>query len=485
MEEKYNALLKRAEAWIDAHKEEFITEIQGLVRIPSVSRADLAEPGAPFGPDCRKVLDYALERGRFYGFDTVDHDGYAGAVCLGSTDAENSIGIIAHLDVVPVGDGWIYPPFDAVYLPEHDAIVGRGTDDNKGPAVLGLFAMRMLREFGWPLRHGIRLICGMSEETGMQDMSALLRQGVKFPKLSLVPDSGFPVNYAQKGSINAELTIPCEGTFLSFDAGTVRNVVPDHAECTLALEEETVKQALAALDPALTESLSVTPSEKGTVVTAAGRAAHAAGPAAGINAIRLLTLALDASGLLEGSCADAVRGVCELTADPFGESEGVSFRDEASGELTLVYGVAHLRDGLLHLSVDSRVPITGNPDELCDSLTAGAWAERGFTVSRRSTSKPFYIPKYDPRVVGLQNLYQTITGSDVQPYSMGGGTYSRVVPNAITFGAGLPTEKNPSDFLPEGHGACHGKDEVVIMEKIYTATKIYLLALAFLDEILD
>ncbi|MBQ4592370.1 MAG: Sapep family Mn(2+)-dependent dipeptidase [Clostridia bacterium] len=485
MEEKYTRLLEKADAWIAAHKEEFISEIQGLVRIPSVSRADLAEPGAPFGPDCRKVLDYALERGRFYGFETIDHDGYAGSVCLGDADAENSIGMIAHLDVVPVGDGWIYPPFDATYLPEYDAIVGRGTDDNKGPAVLGLFAMRMLREFGWPLKHGIRLICGMSEETGMQDMTALLNKGEKFPKLSLVPDSGFPVNYAQKGSIGGELEIPCEGNLIAFDAGSVRNVVPDHAECTLAVDIETVKNAVAALDPELVSALNVTVSGKGTVVTATGRAAHAAGPAAGISAIQLLTRALTQSGLLEGSCARAAASVCELTSDPFGESEGVAFRDEASGELTLVYGVAHLRDGVLQLSIDSRVPISCDPSELCGRLTAGAWANLGFTVARRSTSKPFYIPKDDPRVTGLQELYKAITGSDAQPYSMGGGTYSRVVPNAITFGAGLPTAVNPSDFLPEGHGACHGKDEVLIMEKIYTATKIYLLALAFLDEILD
>ena len=93
-------------------------------------------------------------------------DGYAGSVTLG--DAENSIGIIAHLDVVPEGGNWIYPPYDAVYLPENDALIGRGVDDNKGPAVAGLFAMRMLREFGHPLRHGIKLICGLSEETGMK-----------------------------------------------------------------------------------------------------------------------------------------------------------------------------------------------------------------------------------------------------------------------------------------------------------------------------
>ena len=66
-------LLAKAEEWIAAHREEYITELQMIARIPSVSRADLAQPGAPFGPDCRKVLDFALERGRFYGFDTAEH----------------------------------------------------------------------------------------------------------------------------------------------------------------------------------------------------------------------------------------------------------------------------------------------------------------------------------------------------------------------------------------------------------------------------
>ena len=106
-------LLTRADAWITDHREEYIAELQAIARIPSVSRADLAAPGAPFGPDCRKVLDYALERGRYYGFETADHDGYAGSISMG--DAGNAIGVIAHLDVVPVGDGWVYPPFAASF----------------------------------------------------------------------------------------------------------------------------------------------------------------------------------------------------------------------------------------------------------------------------------------------------------------------------------------------------------------------------------
>ena len=50
-------LLARADNWIAAHREEYIAEVQGISRIPSVSRADLAQPGAPFGPDCRRALD--------------------------------------------------------------------------------------------------------------------------------------------------------------------------------------------------------------------------------------------------------------------------------------------------------------------------------------------------------------------------------------------------------------------------------------------
>ena len=46
-----NTLNEKIDAWIEAHREELIADIQAFARIRSVSRADLAEPGAPFGPD--------------------------------------------------------------------------------------------------------------------------------------------------------------------------------------------------------------------------------------------------------------------------------------------------------------------------------------------------------------------------------------------------------------------------------------------------
>lgn len=475
-------LLCRAQAWIDAHKDEFISEVQLLSRVPSVSRADLAQPGAPFGPDCRKMLDLALERGRHYGFETVDHDGYVGSIYCG--DFENSLGIIGHLDVVPVGEGWTYPQFGATYLPEHDAIVGRGADDNKGPTVAGLFAMRMLREFGWTLRHGLRLMCGLSEETGMQDMTELKRRGVPFPRTSLVPDAGFPVNYGQKGSLDAEIAVECAGNMTSFDSGTVRNVIPDSARCTLALSMEEAEAGLEAVDSELRARIRLEPCEGGVRLTSQGKPGHAASPEGGINAIQLLSRALTQSGLLKGSCRDAMRELSELTQDAYGMSEGVAFEDEVSGKLTLVYGVAHLKEGKLRVSVDCRASITVDQDWLVAGLKAD-WSRRGFEVCRLSVSKPFYIPRDDPRVAALQQLYEQATGRSEQPYTMGGGTYSRVVPDAISFGAGMPGSNRVSSFMPEGHGGAHGLDETLCMEKVYNCARMYVAALALLDQIVE
>lgn len=482
MKEAIASLLQRADEWMEQHREEYIEEIRTLVQVPSVSRADLAQPGAPFGPDCRKMLDAALKRGRHYGFETEDLQGYAGSITWG--DGSNALGIIAHLDVVPVGDGWVYPPFGGTYLPEHDVIIGRGVGDNKGPAVAGLFAMRMLREFGYPMRHGVKLICGLSEETGMEDMQQLGESGYAFPRLSLVPDAGFPVNYAQKGSVDADLSCPCEGTLLSFDAGSVRNVIPDLAVCTLALEPSAVQTALSRLDKADTAMLTVTACAEGTRVEAHGRSGHASRPETSDNAIQRLAHALTLSGLLTGSCERAIRELDALTADSFGQSEGVAYSDEASGPLTLVYGVAHLKDGRLTVLADSRYSISCPGDELSSKLKAD-WTARGFAIDDFGMTRPFYIPKDDPRVEVLQELYKEVTGRDDPPFTMGGGTYSRVVPNAISFGPGLPGKEWDRSFLPEGHGGGHGRDETVNLESILTCSKIYAAALAMLDELTE
>ena len=139
----------------------------------------------------------------------------------------------------------------------------------------------------------------------------------------------------------------------------------------------------------------------------------------------------------------------------------------------------------MSLSVDSRYSITLDGAQLEAALRED-WARRGCTVGHFERSDPFYIPKDDPYVVALQTLYHAATGRDDEPYTMGGGTYSRAVPNAISFGPGMPGQRPDwSAFLPEGHGNAHGRDEVVDMNKIYECCAIYAAAIAALDDLTD
>ena len=217
-----------ARAWIDAHAEEMIADLQAFTRIRSVSRADLAAPGAPFGPECRQMLDFALDHARKMGFETEDHEGYCGSAIYG--DKNNALGIVAHIDVVPEGEQWIYPPYGATRV--GDFLIGRGTNDDKNAAVLGLYLMRMFRELGTPLKHGLRLIMGCSEETGMEDMEYYVQNCVH-PVASLIPDSMFPANYAQKGSIKGLFYMDAGEQIVEFHGGEVFNMVPPSATALL------------------------------------------------------------------------------------------------------------------------------------------------------------------------------------------------------------------------------------------------------------
>ena len=86
----------RVSVWLRAHAEEMVEDLRSFARIRSVCREDLKADKAPYGPECRRMLDFALNRAREMGFETEDHDGYCGSAVLG--DGENAIAIIDHLD---------------------------------------------------------------------------------------------------------------------------------------------------------------------------------------------------------------------------------------------------------------------------------------------------------------------------------------------------------------------------------------------------
>ncbi|MBQ5770239.1 MAG: Sapep family Mn(2+)-dependent dipeptidase [Clostridia bacterium] len=469
-------ILSRAREWLNDHKDEMVSDLRDFVSVRSVSRADLAQEGAPFGTECRKMLDYALSRGAEYGFDVQNADGYYGKIMLG--DDDNSIGMIAHLDVVPEGVNWIHPPYGGVV--EGDFMFGRGASDNKGSAIACLYVMRMIREMNLPVKHGLRLILGCSEETGMQDMEAYNARE-KDCVVTLVPDAAFPVCYAQKGSLTAHAKIQLGEDIVSFDGGEVDNMVPPVAKCVLNKEYECVKAALS-VKGLLSEKIEVADEKGKALVTAHGVASHAASPENGVSAIHMLADAILKAGLVKGQSEKALSAISFISQGFYGEHAGISCEDEDTGKTTMVIGIARTHEGIAEVHADCRLSIKADLSENKKAMTE-AMENAGFAVTLMETTDPVYIPKDHPMVLALMNAYREITGDETPAYTMGGGTYSRCLKNAITFGLGMRAFSARPENLPAGHGGAHAPDEYQSITALFESTLVFLSSVLKLDEI--
>lgn len=467
-------LVDRMDQWIDEHEQLIVSEVQAFCRIKSVCEADQARVRAPYGQQMREMLDFALMRGASYGFEVQDHEGHCGSIIDGNIN--HAIGIFGHLDVVPEGEGWVYPPYGATR--DGDFLIGRGVADNKGACVMGLMLMRMFKDLHISLRHGLRLVLGCAEETGMPDMEHFTQTQI-MPEVSLVPDMRFPVNYAQKGMLRALVSIDKGGGgLLSFSGGEAPNMVPPHARAELAVGYEALAKALGGC----ADTVQIEPMLEGALLSSEGIAAHAANPESGKSAIFTLADALATCGALSGDSLEAMRSIRELCSDHYGRQAGIDCEDPETGKTTMVVGLAKTREERIYLNVDCRLSIAADLEQV--ERDFGAHLKRmGFKLEWIKISKPFYMPKDDPRVLALMDVYQELTGDDSPAYTAGGGTYSRMLENAVTFGPGFPEALPRPAGLPEHHGGAHAPDEYVHIPTMLRAMKIYAAAILELDQI--
>lgn len=183
---------------IDEISSMMIKDIKRIVQFESVK--DKSEENAPFGKNIALTLDEALKIANELGFQTEHLDHYIGWAQYGEGD--DYIGVIGHLDVVPVGKGWKHPPFSAHQ--EDGIIYGRGILDNKGPIMSCLYALYALKELHLTLKRPVRIIFGCDEESGFADLKYYL-QHVKPPIMGWTPDCKYPVVYGERGRAVIEI----------------------------------------------------------------------------------------------------------------------------------------------------------------------------------------------------------------------------------------------------------------------------------------
>ena len=454
------------DAYLDAHWETVLADLQELIAIPSFRENDKANPAQnmPFGPGPRRALDAILGIAKRMGFETHDLAGYMGyAEYPGANEpAHRQIGIIGHIDIVPAGPGWTVEPYTITR--KEGYLLGRGVADDKGPVVVALHAMNLWKQLGVILPYDVRFLFGTAEETGMEDVP-YYRARMKDPDFLFTPDAEFPVCYGEKGHYDGTLISKpfTNGRIIDIQGGSAPNAVPGSAFAVVTCEN-----IEGALDFPATERITVANLGKGRVrVEAKGKCQHASIPREGINAIGILVDYLLAANL----CSEEERAFLLLEQRLLNASDGSGFHcncsDKDFGELTMVGGMVELKDGRIHQTIDCRFPTCIDADEIERRIREASYACKA-TLQRDSCMDPFLIDPKSPEVQALLDAYNDATGENAQPFTMGGGTYARMFPKAASFGP-----EKPWVHTPDWVGGMHGPDEGASEEGLKEAFRIY------------
>ncbi|HWQ58611.1 MAG TPA: Sapep family Mn(2+)-dependent dipeptidase [Clostridia bacterium] len=439
---------QRVDRWIDEHENELIEGLRANLSYRTVKDPDTAGPGAPFGQAIADCLGNALAQAKALGFETKNLDGYCGCVDFGA--GEEQLGILCHLDVVPEGTGWKYPPYAAEI---HDGLLyARGVMDDKGPAFAALYAMAALKALGLPMKRRVRLILGCDEESGMECLKHY-NKVEKAPDMAFSPDAEYPVVNSEKMIYRGEFKKEYRSG-IRLKAGTVPNAVPGEAEAELALPLNRILPIMEAFMEKSEYACAAEATDTGCRIKMTGVAAHASTPEQGKNAFLALIALLDKLPL-EAEDVKTVAGlVSALRFDHHGEAFGLDLSD-ASGRLTLNPGVVEWDEtGIKRLTVDIRAPISADGTVIRQRLAKG-FKPAGLAETVSRWSEGYYIPPESELVKSLLDVYAARSGKRLPPLAIGGGTYARHLKNAVAFGIERPGEPSPihmaNECMPVAH----------------------------------
>ena len=454
-------------------KDELIKNLQELIKIPSV-HAESNIPNEPFGKNTIKALEYTLNLGKKLGFRVKNVDGYCGYIEFG--EGTELIGIVGHLDVVPEGENWTYPPFEA-YI-EDNKIYGRGAIDDKGPVITSLYAMKSVMDYftenNITINKRVRLILGLNEERDWKCID-YYKKHEEIPSIGFSPDADFPCIYAEKGLISPFLimgysTFKNKNLVLSdIDCNNnPLNVVPKYCSCIISAKKNIdindVKSFIQDTSSKLSFKIDIEILNSNQLkIISHGVQSHAAHPDLGINAISHLIIVLDK--LFKNY--DIVIPLFDLFTqyiglDFNGDKLNINVPDE-SGMLTLNVGKFYFKNDELRVGFNLRVPINTTFDFVEDRFSDVCKNFDGVYCEFTGKKDPLYVPKDSYLVKTLCKVYNDVTNSNCEPIAIGGATYARAFDNFVSFGANLPGQKD----------MCHQTDEFISIDNLLLAHEIY------------
>ena len=407
-----------------------------------------AEGEYPFGKETADCLAFFLSLAESFGFEVHNYDNYIGEVVFGKGE---DFAILAHLDVVPAGSGWKYPPFGGVInddLSEGGVsgmkIWGRGALDDKTPAIVCLYALKALKDEGFMPRRTIKLIVGCNEECGWACIEHY-KKVATMPREGFTPDCNFPVIFAEKGILHFTAHFDVNNAPMSaLNAGERANMVCDEAVAILT------KQAGAKLvgyeNPV--ENTSFSYDNTTNVLRVRGKSAHGSTPELGANALEAMLAFL-------ATFNDDCKRAYEIL---FGDCLSLKTLCDETGFLTMSPNVATFKNGVLSITTDIRFPATFAKETITERLE-----EAGVFYTVNNYQAPLYNDLEGELITTLAKVYNDYTGQEMRPIAIGGGTYAR----ALECGCGFGPEELGEEM------SIHQPNEYVTFDKIKMMSEVY------------
>ncbi len=407
-----------------------------------------AEENCPFGKEAANCLAYFLNLAEQMGFETHNYDNYVGEVVFG---AGKEFAILAHLDVVPAGSGWKYPPFGGVINDDVSEggvagrkIWGRGAMDDKTPAIVCLYALKALKDEGISPKRKIKLIVGCNEEAGWKCIEHYNKVAA-MPEEGFTPDANFPVIYAEKGILHFTASFPInDAPMYKLSAGERVNMVC--ADASAFITRKAAENLVYYENPVQGTRLSY--DNTTSLLRAYGKSAHGSTPDLGANALQAM-LCLFAS--FNEDCKKAYDCL-------FNDVTGLKALEDETGKLTMSPNVATFENGVLKITTDVRFPATLPLESVTAKLD-----EFGAEYVIDNYQPPLYNDPNGQLIKTLVGVYNKITGKNETPIAIGGGTYARALKCGCAFG-------------PEAEGeeaTIHQANEYVTFEKIRLMSDVY------------
>ena len=429
-----------------AYSDALVDSLAGMVSFNTV-----ADPKVAFenNPQHQGFKRYLKDLAGTLGLDVADH-GYVLIIGLGQ--GSERVGIITHGDIQPVDPAkWKQSPFLLDRTSEPGRLVGRGTEDDKGPIATAMYAMKAIKDSAPALSKRLELYVYMAEESDWEPLSAFLKTHVP-PQVNITIDAEYPVVTAEKGWGMVRVTMPHgavtragKPAISSFSGGFFGSQIPEDARAVVANATPALEARIRAR-AAAQKGMQYALQRQGSTLSieARGVSAHSSKPEDGVNAVSMLADALRVARWPDNQAGMLVNLLNDLVGTGlYGERFGkIAYADPFMGPMTFSPTVIKQTAQGLELGMNLRRP-RGKAGPVLEAEIRAAleqWQGRHGKLAQIGIelNEP-WVQAGAPQIPTLLSVFSHYTGiADPKPVSIGGGTNARLFPNAVSFGPAMP-----------------------------------------------